>query len=274
MIAKPLIFTDMDGTLLDHYSYSYAAAEPMLQRLAEASIAVIPTTSKTAAEVEVYRQKMSLDGPFIIENGAAAYWPERFFPEVPEGAEKHGEFWRKAFARPRQYWIDKLKPITAQYSGEIEHFASMTIQDIQRATGLDAESAELAAQREFGEPILWNGADSRKAMFMASLASLGTTPLEGGRFIHLGDRCDKGSALVWLATEYRKQFQLDNVTTIALGDGNNDIAMLEAADIAVRIASPVHNLPDIKKNKNNYTSSKFGPEGWAEVIQLLLFADT
>ena len=39
-----LVFTDMDGTLLDHDSYSFEPAVPMLQALDRAAVPVIPTT--------------------------------------------------------------------------------------------------------------------------------------------------------------------------------------------------------------------------------------
>jgi len=42
-----LIFTDLDGTLLNAESYSYQAALPTLARLQQAGIPVIPVTSKT-----------------------------------------------------------------------------------------------------------------------------------------------------------------------------------------------------------------------------------
>ena len=46
-----LVFTDLDGTLLDHDSYSFEPARPALARLRSAGVPVIPTTSKTLAEV-------------------------------------------------------------------------------------------------------------------------------------------------------------------------------------------------------------------------------
>ncbi len=47
-----VVFTDLDGTLLDHDSYSYTAAEPALDFIRNNNIPLIFTTSKTAIEVE------------------------------------------------------------------------------------------------------------------------------------------------------------------------------------------------------------------------------
>jgi mannosyl-3-phosphoglycerate phosphatase len=49
----------------------------------------------------------------------------------------------------------------------------------------------------------------------------------------------------------------------------NDIAMLEAAHIAIRILSPVNPPPSVKKDEV-YTSTLPGPEGWNEMLTQLL----
>ena len=54
-----LIFTDLDGSLLDHYSYSFEPAKRILGDLELANIPVVPATSKTFAEVEHLRIKLN-----------------------------------------------------------------------------------------------------------------------------------------------------------------------------------------------------------------------
>lgn len=144
----------------------------------------------------------------------------------------------------------------------------MDIDDIQAATGLDTDSAKLASQRQFGEPVLWKGTEERKQAFIKAIAARGATPLEGGRFVHISGNSDKGQALSWLVAEYQRQ-HVSKVHSIALGDGKNDIAMLEAADTAVRILSPVNPPPDIQKEEV-HTSTLHGPEGWNEMLTKLL----
>ena len=71
-----LVFTDLDGTLLDHDSYTWQPAAAWLARLAEAGIAVIPTTSKTRQELLSLRDDLGLEAtPFIAENGAVIGLP-------------------------------------------------------------------------------------------------------------------------------------------------------------------------------------------------------
>ena len=61
---KALIFSDLDGTLLDHYSYQSTAAQPTLKQLHDANIPVILNTSKTLAELDIIRTELNLETPF------------------------------------------------------------------------------------------------------------------------------------------------------------------------------------------------------------------
>lgn len=267
-MTKTLVFTDMDGTLLDHHSYSFEAAKPTLSALAHKGIPVIPTTSKTFAELQPLREKIALTGPFIIENGAAIYIPHGFFKQKPTGTVWVDGYWCKSFISNKNYWIKLLEKIANEFDGEFTQFSKMSLQDIQEATGLDESSATLAAKRQFGEPVLWTGSGEKKQAFINAVRERGAFPLEGGRFIHVSGNCDKGQALTWLAQEFKKQTELD-VRTYALGDGNNDVAMLEAADVAIRILSPVNPPPEVQKEEV-YTSTLPGPKGWNEMLTQLL----
>ncbi|MCU0535678.1 MAG: HAD-IIB family hydrolase, partial [Hydrococcus sp. Prado102] len=63
---KFLIFTDLDGTLLNQDDYAYEAAIPVLEKLKTQQIPVVPVTSKTRQEVETLRQEIKLEDPFIV----------------------------------------------------------------------------------------------------------------------------------------------------------------------------------------------------------------
>jgi mannosyl-3-phosphoglycerate phosphatase len=62
-MSGAVIYTDLDGTLLDHHTYSAEAASATLSKLRELGIPVIPCTSKTVAETRPIAAQLRLDGP-------------------------------------------------------------------------------------------------------------------------------------------------------------------------------------------------------------------
>lgn len=272
--VKYTIYSDLDGTLLDHYTYQTTAADNTLKQLAIANVPVILNTSKTFAEVESIHQSLALTSPFIIENGAAVFIPIDTFAHQPAGTEIIGNYWVKSFCLPIQHWLTLLDEKASEYSAYYRGFSSLSDTEIVAITGLSLPEAAKAKQRQYGEPLQWLGDDVTKKAFIETMIDFGANVVQGGRFLHVSDFCDKGQAMLWLTEQYRDDYQkhFDNpsVCTIALGDGENDTAMLEAADIAVQVKSPVHDYPTLSRQKMTIQTSHCGPEGWTEAISELL----
>ncbi|WP_083797994.1 HAD-IIB family hydrolase [Moritella sp. PE36] len=266
----PAIFTDLDGTLLDHDNYSFTPALTTLAELKRAAIPVIPNTSKTYVELVELRRKLDLHGPFIVENGAAVYIPVNYFSHQPIGTIQQDGYWVKSLVHLREHWLSLLPSVPVELTALFTNMNSMTVNDIVNATGLDAASAALASQRQYGEPVLWHGNAAQKQVFIQHLNKQGATVLEGGRFLHVCGNCNKGKAMDWLMEQFKFFNPQQTPYSIALGDGNNDIAMLEAAQYAAIISSPVHIPPKLKRKQRLITSKNTGPTGWAEVLAKLL----
>jgi len=265
-----LIFTDMDGTLLDHFSYSHLPAAATLQKLKGLGIPVIANTSKTFAELLELRKTIGNTDAFIAENGAAVYLPKNQWPGVSGHDAELDDYWVKEFCLPRAHWQKLVHSIAPDFPGEFSTFMEGGIDAIMKWTGLDEKSARLAADRRYGEPVRWLGTEQRAKEFCAKLHQLGAQVLQGGRFMHVAGTSDKGQAMLWLATLY------DNPVTLAAGDGSNDIAMLNQADFALVVKSPVNPAPKLHDSQNRLDSGNLiysracGPEGWAEGVAMFL----
>ena len=264
-----LVVTDLDGSLLDHYTYSYKAAEPMLERLRVMGVPVVLCSSKTRAEMQVLRKRLKLDSSYIVENGAAVYLPKSACTEAPPKALDAGEDWCRAFGERRDHWQELLCALPDELRAAYRKFSNMSVGQIADLTGLPYDDAKRASLREFGEPLQWRGSDDLREQLIETLETKGAKVLAGGRFLHVGGDWDKGSALDWVA-DHSAAISGVRPITIALGDSQNDVAMLEAADYAIVIRSPVHQPPKLLRNDGVIVTENTGPLGWSEGLTQIL----
>lgn len=253
-MSAVMIFTDLDGTLLDHHSYQYDAALPALAEINAKHYPLILNSSKTRAEIQTLHRELQLSSPFICENGAAIYWQD------------HNEWQCKSFSMSRDNILPILQQLRSQYDYRFTGFMDCNDEQIAQMTGLDITSAHLAAQRSFTEPLLWQDTDERRAEFLSRLAPFELRGVQGGRFLSVMGHFDKATAMQWLI----QQAGSTDITTIALGDSPNDLDMLQAADIAVVIKSARSYELIINKPRWVIRTNESGPAGWQEAMNQIL----
>lgn len=282
---KPIIFTDLDGTLLDHHNYSFEAALPALRYLAEHHHPVIPVTSKTATEVAELREQLQLDTPFVVENGAAILFPDHYFSpsnsafnnqtNLKRETIQGGEFFSVSIGQRRGQLDEILQDSSIiKLRAKISTFNDMGIQGIADTTQLSTDKSALANRRLASEPFLWSGSEEEMTCLADHCRQNHANIIRGGRFYHLLDRnVSKGNAMKILLEYYRDEFPEQQTSSVALGDGENDVPMLESADIAIVISSPNHPPPSINRHPNLIISQLQGPAGWNEEILKLMKAE-
>lgn len=253
MLPPLIVFTDLDGTLLDHDSYSHAAADPALARLRAAGVPVVLASSKTAAEIAPQRAALGFaDVPAIVENGAGVL---EAGAEAPETVGDYPALRAALDALP--------EGLRARFTG----FGDMGPEGIAEATGLPPEGAALAARRMHSEPGLWHGTPAEREVFLAALAEKGVAAREGGRFLTLSFGGTKAGHLAEIAARYGTPF------AVALGDAPNDVEMLEAADLGIVIANPHRApLPPLKGEAEGRIRriAAPGPKGWNAAMERVI----
>ena len=75
-MKKLIVFTDLDGTLLNHDDYDYRDALPAIRRLQSMSVPVIFTSSKTLDELQQLADEIDIHDPVIHETGCGISWPD------------------------------------------------------------------------------------------------------------------------------------------------------------------------------------------------------
>lgn len=257
-----LVATDLDATLLDHQTYRYDAALPVLRQLKTLACPVVFNSSKTAAEQTKLRSEIGLNGPFIVENGAAVV--------IPAGQLGRDQTETKVFGPPYAELTEQVTKIRQQLGCRFRGFTDLSVADVVDLTGLTEADAAAAKRRCGSEPLYWEDSEVAWADFHAAVVQHGLQTTQGGRFRHVIAHTDKGMALRWLVTQYRQQFPNIYWQVVALGDSPNDLPMLQAADIGVYVPN-LHRQPfALTDVQRLVTAPQPGPAGWAAALADLL----
>lgn len=246
---------------------------PTINYLEQAGIPWILNTSKTLAELRNLARDLGNQHPVIIENGGGIAIPKAYpVPgDAPHSvATSNGDYHLISLGAERPFILSVLKPLHRSF--HFQGFHSMTEAEVVALTGLNPTQARHARERNFSEPLIWQDEPEALKDFVAELAKHSLRLLPGGRFIHVLGQVDKGQAMAQVVNYWFSNKATGGegaLVTIALGDSDNDRAMLEAADHAIIIRSPVHAPPKINHPRLRI-STRTGPEGWAESLSQVL----
>lgn len=256
-----VVLTDLDGTLLDHHSYSFAAAEPALQRLREAGVPVVIVTSKTRAEVAQLADRLESPHPYVLENGALVSMPEGYFADAGSDLIRLSPSYDTLCE-----WLAEQR---TAHGYQFRGFADMDAAAVAEVTGLSEADAALAKARDGSEPFLWDDTDEALAALTAAIEAQGWRLMQGGRFYHLLGQTDKAVAAERVLSHYR-DLMGDATMTMALGDSPNDLPLLQVADVAVVIRRHDGSWMQAEVAGRKIQTDGIGPVGWNEAVGSIL----
>lgn len=254
-----LIYSDLDGTLLDIHTYDWQPAAGWLERLQDHQIPVILCSSKTAAEMLQIQSDLGLDGlPFIAENGAVVQLDVRW--------NDHPNSPRLINGVPHTDIVQVINQLRSDAGYKFTTFDDVDDKVLSEWTGLSRERAALARLHEASVTLIWRDSDEQMAAFETALETLGLKFIQGARFWHILDaRGGKDQAVSWLNEQY---LQRDGMlpTTLGLGDGPNDAPLLDSVDLAVVVKGINRQGIQLKNDdpERVYHTQQPGPAGWRE----------
>jgi mannosyl-3-phosphoglycerate phosphatase len=265
-----VIFTDLDGTLLDLKTYSFEKALPALSLIRRKKIPLVICSSKTRKEIEYYRKKLGNDQPFISENGGGIYIPKGYFsfPAGYGGVKIRSENGCQVVRLGAKY-SDLRKVIEAlrKEGFKIKGFGDMTAKELSEIANMSIHEAEMAMERDFDEPFVFEGDEAGMRKLFGRIRSEGFNVTQG-RFFHILGESDKGKAVAILIEFYKRK--LGEITTIALGDSPNDIPMLENVDRRIIVRKPDGTYDSRIDIRGLEKSDGIGPDGWNRAVLAIL----
>jgi mannosyl-3-phosphoglycerate phosphatase family protein len=265
--TRLIVFSDLDGTLLDFETYSFEAAGAALEALARRRIPLVLCTSKTRAETEPVRRALCNADPFVTENGGAIYIPDGTFPFEEDRLVRAEGYGVIVLGTPYRRIREALAVLRETVEASIRGFGDMDAAEVGRLSGLSEAAAELARRREYDEPfVVRNGAPLDEIRRAAG--TFGLQVVTGGRFHHLLGANDKGLAVKTLRRLYERTG--GPVKAVGLGDSANDLPLLENVDIPVLVRKADGRYdPDIRM-EGLVRAPGIGPDGWREAVLAIL----
>lgn len=255
-----LIFTDLDGTLLDLETYDPGPARRAIDDLQAAGLPVVFCSSKTRAEQEAIRCALGVDGPFIVENGSAVLIPDT------EGGGRQVTVLGRRRSEIASVLVEARRVLGLAFMT----YEDLSIDQVATITGLDWAAAERAADREFSETILTplHGPGEEDAL-RNYLAGHGLQVTCGGRFLTVtGNGADKGVAVRVLHDLMGGRSV--HPVTVGIGDSENDLPLLAACNRRFLVRRPDGSWvphPDLSEVE---LLDGAGPEGWCQMATQLL----
>ncbi len=214
------VVTDLDGTLMDEH-YDITPAKETLNWLADLSIPVIPCTSKTASEVRYFRSDNELFDPYIVENGAAVYGLH-----TDETIE-----WELILGRSYKELRNVLNFLSNDVGYDLKPLNELNTNEIHDLTGLGPKEIKRALDRHWSVPFL-NPPDIISERIKLFCKQYNVHIFKGNRMSHLlCINSHKGEAV----NKLKDYLQKPNINVIALGDSQNDLPLLDYADISIVI---------------------------------------
>ena len=236
-----MLLSDLDGTLLRQDKTISAEDLLAIQRLRQAGGKVALATGRTIQSARPYWTQLQIDCPIILYNGAAIYDP---------------------VSQKLCYTVTLPETFAALVQTVLEHFPEIGA-EVLRADGTyvlrnNKEEAEHVALCRV-TPVVCTVEEMPKQQWLKVLfamdpkwmqplqAFLREHPLPGTAFVQSSDYfyemlpqgATKGSAL----ERYRKLFSMQDTAIVAVGDYDNDIEMLQAADYS---AAPANAQPSVQ----------------------------
>ena len=260
---KIILMTDLDGTLLDHNTFDYEPIKTFMRELLDSGVEIIPNSSKTSEELDHFCADFGQRLPYVSENGAALYHSEMFSGEF--SSEQRGP---KVLGKPV---VELMTVWTNQISSQLRElcvFLDETVRIFQSEhLGLSGEALDRAMRRNYSRPFIFQGSADEFDALKSEADQLHLNVLRGGRVCNLSGNHDKADSIPVIRSLLSTT--ADRIVIVGLGDGDNDVKMLQGSDIACVIPRP--NQPHLsfeatQKSQKIINASLPAPHGWQEAI--------
>ena len=251
-MAGLIVFSDIDGTILDVKRYSFEDSLRAIQRLIGMDIPLIMVSSKTHSEIMKLHGALGLHHPFVFENGAGIGFADGSYILLGKDIQELSNHKTIIRAMVKNcIWVDDIP-----------------VQELSLYTGLSHDDVTLMLQRKASLLFMAEQLPTTITDINSSIAEYGIAITTGGKFFTVQDsQVNKGGAVQYIKDLFQKRY--DDMYTIGIGDGYNDIDMFNAVDEAYFVGDDTLFI-SIQGQCNKVTmTQRKGPDGFSDIINMI-----
>ena len=261
---KIIVFTDLDGTLLERATYSFEKALPAIRHLLDRDIPIVFCSAKTRAEQEVYQQKLGIHAPFIVENGGAVFIPRDYFTASFRFSKSDEKYRIIELGVPYAEIRHIIEELRIKAGIDFRGYGDMSAGEVAAITGLDLEGARHAKKREYSETLILDGTHQETQRILDAIQEAGLDYTHGGSYYTVTGSSDKGKASSILMELFHQE--LGQIKVVGIGDSLNDLPMLSVVDVPFLVQKPEGyweemDIPPLRRVEGA------GPAGWSAAIR-------
>ena len=254
-----LLFTDLDGTLLNKNTFEFKAALNLIKNCISKGINIIPNSSKTDLELDEICENLEIPKVYISENGSFIYGLNFLSENLNE---------KVYLSRDKAVIFKNFSDnINVKLQKKCLILENETLQNQIEILGLPQNKISKAMNRKFSMPFIFLGNKEEEVELKNNVKKHGLNIQFGGRVLSLGDKVSKGNAMMrfisLLSNETKK-----NYVSICVGDNENDFDMLDKSDYPCLVKNGP--LKNINFKNQCVFSKKEAPDGWVEVVNKTL----
>ena len=250
-----LLFTDLDGTLLNKKTFEFKAALDLIKNCKSKGINIIPNSSKTDLELNEICEDLGIPKVYISENGSCIhglnFLSKNLHQEICLSRNKQIIY--KSFS-------DNVDVNLRQKCFILEN---ESLKHQIEILGLPENKIHKALNRKFSFPFIFEGNKDEEIELKKIVKKNGLKIQFGGRVLNLGDEVSKGNAMQKFVSLLSKETE-KNYILICVGDNENDFDMLDKCDYPCLVKNgPLKKVSF--KNQCIYSTQE-APYGWVEVV--------
>ena len=154
-----LIFTDLDGSLLDHDNFEFQDIKDFVLKCLDKGIKIIPNSSKTKIEIELFFNQLGKELPYISENGAAVHNLDLLNANLK--LKDNSIILSRSIKEILEIFKTK---VPLEFREKCDFIEDMTKDKQMQTLGLNHKYLPLALNRDYSLPLIFNGSQKRLSL--------------------------------------------------------------------------------------------------------------